>query len=135
MLLFVNALVAAAASALAAGREFGGVRGEECLSGEADPTEKLAGIVVAVLHADLLGHTEIIHRQKHLNLTLHLDDHKYTERNDDNTFTAKMLKASIEAARYRSGHTGTAAGITECLKSCAEADGFCNLYRHLGKIA
>ena len=73
-------------------------RREECLGREADLAEKLAGIAVCLLDADLLGHTEIVHGNEHLNLALDLNYHKDSERDRDGLLGTAVLEAAAETS-------------------------------------
>ena len=119
----------------AAGVKFAGVGWEEGIGGEAKTAEHLAGVVVALLDADFLGHTEVVDRHEHLNLTLELDYHEYAECYENGAFAATVVEAAAEATADRAWDAAAIAWLTNGDQSGAQTDGLGDLAGNARQIA
>jgi len=121
-------------AAVNAGSNFTGVGREKGIGREADASKELTGIILMLFHADFFGHTEVVHRHKHLNLTFQLDDHKNAQSYTNNSLAAGMIKTSGKAAGNSFWDTG-AARFAHGFQFGSEADGVSDLAGYLGEVA
>jgi len=125
----------AAAAGDGRGCEIGGVRREKSIGREADFAEEITWVVIALFNANLFRHAEIIYRNKHLHLSLQLNNHKDSECYLNDALSAVVVKAAVEAACDRARYAALTAGLAYSSKTSAKGNRFCNLAGDLGQVA